>query len=169
MTTTNPSSQPTYYPEQERAKIVSTLSQYTWDRCVTLTTKKPKDGPELFEYLIDFVRRIDGHSQRRCDYWFGVCQHLGQTVRPGGDFYIDLHVHGIIGNTGSMTNQEIMKCWRSIPVKWKDPTSDLELIRSFQIGYPKIVHFDQKPDWFWYVVNQTRKGEIFTNLKEFKV
>jgi hypothetical protein len=156
------------YTEDEKKSLVSHLTNYKWERCVTLTTRRNHTLPELWGFLSDFIRRVDGRQHGKSEYWFGVSgfeyDRIESPVWTRG-FYKKLHVHGVIRGVDTVTNEQLEKCWRNIPIiHTLDDGKTIE--EKSQLGHTKIVHYDQQPEWLWYIVNQTRRGEIFTNLKE---
>ena len=64
-----------------------------------------------------------------------------------------------------ITNQQIEDCWRSVDVNFT-PLPDLSFTLPNTLGYSKVVHYDRDPKWLFYILNQTKRGEIITNLEE---
>ena len=162
---------PTYLTSSGQDEVVQRLSKYPWERCITLTTNRSEEHPELIEYLHNFVRRVDGVQKTRCVYWLGLSQDYRDSNIPQHlqTVYSRIHVHGVLSNVSGLTNEKIRSCWKSLPKPWKHPESDLVIDRRFSLGHVKVVHFDGNEKWFRYCLNQTRMGEVFTNVSEFRV
>jgi hypothetical protein len=162
---------PTYMTSSDQEETVQRLSTYSWERCVTLTTKRSEEHPELFEYLHNFIRRIDGVQKTRCGYWLSLSQNNQDlTIKPyPQSFYSRIHIHGVLSNVSNLTNEQIRSCWKSLPKPWKQPDSDLIINRRFSLGHVKVVHFDGDHKWFRYCLNQTRRGEVYTNVQDLRV
>lgn len=153
---------PVFYSEQQKQELVDVLSKIRWERCVTLTTKRDYELPDLIGFVRDFVRRVDGMTHSRSQYLFGLSGQ--ENFERERTFNTRLHVHGVIAGVGDITNKEIEGCWRSVETRFR-PSSDLSFTLPNTLGFSKVVHYDGNPDWLFYVLNQTRKGEVLTNLE----
>jgi hypothetical protein len=151
---------PGFYSESQKQRLVEGLSGTEWERCVTLTTKRDYELPDLIGFVRDFIRRIDGITHSRSQYFFGLSGQ--ENLEQERTFSTRLHLHGVIAGVGDITNEQIEGCWRSVEVRFS-PSTDLSFTLPNTLGYSKVVHYDGNPDWLFYILNQTRKGEILTN------
>lgn len=159
---------PTLYSDSQKEELVLQLQQHEWERCVTLTTKKPVTSPEMYDYLIDFTRRLGQKNQKPFKYWFGMSDDKRRFLPEYQLDEITVHVHGVISGVENLTNDEIDSCWRARPLKVYDVERGLTLTYSSHLGFLKVTHFDGSPKWFYYCLNQTHKGEVYTNIEELK-
>lgn len=155
-----------FYSEEQKQEIVKTLSLTPWERSITLTTKRDHELPELIGFVRQFIRRIDGMTHSRSSYFFGLS---GEEKTPLGEepkrvFTTRLHLHGVISGVEGLTNQQIEECWRSVEVRFT-PLPDLSFSLPNTLGYSEVVHYDRDPKWLFYILNQTKRGEILTNLE----
>ena len=164
-------SKPKYMTLSDQEDVVRRLSKHPWERCITLTTRRSEEHPEPIEYLHNFVRRIDGLQKTRCNYWLGLSQNQSDSsIEPHlQSFYSRLHVHGVLSNVSGLTNEQIRSCWKTVPKSWKHPEQDVVMDLRFSLGHVKVVHFDGRDNWFQYCLSQTREGEVYTNIDEFRV
>lgn len=155
--------------EEEKQSAFQTLSSHNWERCVTLTTKRNHELSEVVEFLKHFIRRIDGMNQKSSLYWLGLSgEEFDRFDKENTKNGITrrLHVHGVMANVEQLTNDDISKCWRSVPVIRRHRSDDIEITFTNRLGFDKVVWYNQNPDWLWYTLHQTRRGEIFTNVGE---
>lgn len=158
--------QTTYYSEEEKQEIVKTLSLVPWDRCINLTLRRNVEIPDLIGYVRNFIRRIDGMTHSRSPYFFGISgdEQSRFLEVPKTGVPTRLHLHGVISGVEGLTNKQLGECWRSVKVRF-NPLLDVSFTLPNTLGYPKIVHYDQDPKWLFYVINQTKRGQILTNLE----
>jgi hypothetical protein len=156
-----------YYTEQEKQEIVKSLSDYQWDRYLTLTTNRDYELPDLIGFVRDFIRRVDGTVGSRSNYFLVISgeeidRFLGRdTLRP---FYTRLHIHGVLGGVGTVSNEKIEKCWRSVETPFS-PLPDVTFTLPNTLGFSEVTHFDGRPEGFFYLLNQTKRGYILTNTE----
>jgi hypothetical protein len=82
-------------------------------------------------------------------------------VRP---FNTRLHIHGVIGRIGNVSNQRIERCWRCVETPFS-PLPDVTFTLPNTLGFSKVTHFDGRPEGFFYLLNQTKRGYILTNTE----
>jgi hypothetical protein len=167
---TNTINLPPHLRDSEKNHIVQVLTNYKWERCVTLTYRKETDTPDTLINLQNFIRRLNGMTHTTSDYWFSITDNPGgmtQSEEWKGEVFTPVHVHGVIRGVGRLTTDQIMRCWRTTPKEWVNPHTNQLEVRPFQLGISlKVDHYDLNPDWLWYMVNQTRQGWVLTNVKE---
>lgn len=159
---------PTVYSESQKKEYVTLIKQYDWTRCVTLTTTTPVTAPEMCDLLIDFSRRVGQKNGKSFKYWFGLSHDRRRLDPERPPDYTSVHVHGVLLGVENLSNEEIERCWRSRPVMYKDEYRGVTFKSSSHLGFLDVVHFDGSPNWFYYCLNQTRKGEVFTNIEELR-
>lgn len=152
-----------HYPSAIQKEMVEELSGYQWERCVTLNPRPQKYGGWRYESdyagqiaanILTFVERVNELLPEPCEYWFGLCQakrreNDGNTWSPDG-YHSPVHVHGQIKSVSGLTAAKIVS-------------------RLQTFGFGKVVHWDGNPKWLEYVISQTRRGEILTNITELQV
>lgn len=154
-----------YYTEEEKQEIVKSLSEYEWNRFLTLTTKRDYELPDLIGFVRDFLRRVDGTVGSRSHYFLVISGEetdpflRGETVRP---FNTRLHIHGVLGGVGDVSNEKIEKCWRSVETKFS-PLPDITFSLPNTLGYSQVTHYDRRPEGLFYLLNQTKRGYVLTN------
>ena len=156
-----------FYTEEEKQEIVRSLSEYQWDRFLTLTTNRHYELPDLIKFVRDFGRRVDGTVGSRSNYCLVISGEefdpiLGRDkVRP---FNTRLHIHGVLGGVGDVSNEKIQKCWRAVETSFT-PLPNLTFTLPNTLGFSKVTHFDNRPEGFFYLLNQTKRGYIITNTE----
>lgn len=158
-----------YSTEEEKTDIVKTLKTQSWERCVTLTTRTPRTPAEVCDFLIDFTRRIGQRNGQPFKYWFGLSYDKRGLRDYQYEHLSSVHVHGVLGGVSTLTNKEIEQCWKSRRMHYHHEDTGVLLSYSAYLGFPKVVHYDGDTKWLYYCLNQTPRGEIFTNIEELRV
>jgi hypothetical protein len=154
-----------YYSEEEKQEIVTSLLGYQWERFITLTTSRDYELPDLVGYVRDFLRRVDGTVESRTDYFLVISGtetdpfSRRESARP---FNTRLHIHGVLGGVGDVSNERIEKCWRSVETKFS-PLPDITFSLGNTLGFSQVTHYDRRPEGLYYLLNQTKRGYVFTN------
>jgi hypothetical protein len=154
-----------FYTEEEKQEIVRSLSEYQWDRFLTLTTKRYYELPDLVKFVRDFGRRVDGTVGSRVKYFFVFSGEEFDRILERGKvrpFYTRLHIHGVLGGVGEVSNENIQKCWRSVKTSFS-PLPELTFTLPNTLGFSKVTHFDGRPEGLFYLLNQTKRGYVLTN------
>ncbi len=159
MTTT--STRPIYYSTDTQRHLVDNLSEHQWDKCTTFTLRPQRNkwrveehsSGEVMVLLYEFINRLENRLEQPFRYWFGLCQdyHANPAYTKWADAHPSvIHVHGQFSLPSGLTNKEIARCRGGF-------------------GHTTIKDYDGRRNWFEYVLGQTRKGEIITNIKELQV
>jgi hypothetical protein len=157
--------------EEEKQDLVAVLQKYNWTRCVNLTHRFKTDAGETFLELQNFIRRLNGITQTRTNYWFTITENrnmLSQSSGSEDEYIVPVHIHGVLDEVGDLTSEQISACWRTTPKAWMNPHTGKSEVRPFQLGFTLITEFNLDPHWHFYMANQTRKGWVFTNIPELK-
>lgn len=156
-----------FYTEEEKQEIVKSLRGHHWERYLTLTLSREYELPDLIGYVRNFIRRVDGTVGSRSDYFLVISGEERDPFQSAGiarPFYTRLHIHGVLGGVGTVSNEEIEKCWRSVETSFS-PLPDINFTLPNTLGFSQVTHFDRRSEGLFYLLNQTKRGYVLTNTE----
>jgi hypothetical protein len=168
---TNTLTLPRLLTEEEKQGLVRTLKNLKWNKCVTLTHRFETEAPETLLELHNFIRRLNGMTQKKTNYWFTITENRSLIKKSDNwrdELSVPVHIHGVLDEVGDLTAEQIASCWRTTPKEWINPSTGKAEVRPFSLGMTLITDFNLDPEWHFYMANQTRKGWTFTNIAEFR-
>jgi hypothetical protein len=152
--------------EEEKMYFYDLLIQEEWSYFVTLTCSRPASLGEMWIHLNNFERSYDGLIQNASNFFFSIVPNPNASDDSEDDRF---HVHGVIDRGRAPeqepTQKQLKELWRSPRGRYYQKVSGLYRIGSFVLGRSEFEPFNPKEKGLWYILNQTRRGLVFSNLK----